>query len=1241
MDSTTARVSPYPGLRPYGADEADVFFGREQQTDELLTKLQSHRFIAVTGPSGCGKSSLIKAGLIPALRAGFMLAAGSRWRFCEIRPGQHPILSLATALASPEVLGEGHEQQPFIDAALRFGPLGLTQVVRESELFRDASLLVLVDQFEEIFRFRERINPDEADAFVRLLLTSAGAVDVPIYVVMTMRSDYLGDCALFHGLPEAINAGQYLTPRLTREQCAAAIVGPARVGGGDVDAALVNRLLNDFGPDPDQLPLLQHALMRMWMRKEQLKSTATVASLSLTMDDYEAVGGLAHALARHADEALGELDDSHKYLAEILFRRLTERGTGRRDTRAPARVGEVAAIAAAQVADIAQVVKVFRGEGRHFVTAADDPVTDGTLLDIGHESLIRQWGTLTAWVDAEAESATTYRRLVDFARLWKKNAAGLWRPPELELARAWRDAQLPNAAWAERYSSRADFDLAMEFLGASQREWEAEQARMAAREEEERRRERERIEQEAQRGRLEALAKAAQAEAELERTKVIAERQARRNRVLRAATVLLSASVVALLAAIVGYRYLWVWEHVDFYNAVVKKRGVPSGVGSPLTASQVQHRESSYKLIRRGTRGPVMRAESVDAEGHFAGRESGASAYMGDSGNSDNEGRTVQWEYVYDNKGEIAYEVQLDARGRQLSSMVYMPEGADRKQRTAHFFGPDGAPAAPSESCAEYVQVQFSDEGYESHLRYMDRRGRTAPGRDHARQLEQHFDRNGNTIEQISLDEDGRRMIDLYGNSAVKVRYDALGNEVEQILYDERDAPTAGADGWVIERFKYDVNGNLLETTVFDDAGRPVLHRNGWHRYTRILDANGRSVREQNWGINGEPVAQNGCHEYRLERDARGRVLSTHCVDANGQLHAETSIGVPTWRRTYDDEDNVIEWSYFDDQGRPVNNSLGFHRDSVKFDDRGQVVEVSHLGPDGKRVNRREGYAQAKITFDGDKEIRRVYLDADGKPPADLSYAERRREYDRSGNLERETFYDGAGKPKEQADGYVGIQNIYDGCGQVAETRYLGPDGLPQQTKSRDYAAIRYGRDRLGRVVRQTYLSERLMPTMVAGGFAAYEDDLDARGNLIERRYLGKDGRLTVASSVSYAILHLTLNRQGQKTSEEYLGVDRKPARLEVVRITHAYDGKNQLAESRHFGSDPNRPIGIERFTYNDLGQKVEEAYFSADDQPFLRGTGYGDCFRLRFTYDEAGEVTERTCFDRSGKWSRAKPQRP
>ena len=130
------------------------------------------------------------------------------------------------------------------------------------------SLLVVVDQFEELFRFKQQAQSleaeDEAAAFVKLLLAAVGQRDVPIFGVLTMRSDFLGDCTQFRDLPEALNNSQYLIPRLTRDQLRRAIEGPVAVGGGAIAPQLTNRLLNDVGDNPDQLPILQHALMRTW-----------------------------------------------------------------------------------------------------------------------------------------------------------------------------------------------------------------------------------------------------------------------------------------------------------------------------------------------------------------------------------------------------------------------------------------------------------------------------------------------------------------------------------------------------------------------------------------------------------------------------------------------------------------------------------------------------------------------------------------------------------------------------------------------------------------------------------------------------------------------------------------------------------------------------------------------------------------------------------------------------------------
>jgi hypothetical protein len=470
--------SPYPGLRSFRLDESDIFFGREEQTDALLKKLQETRFLAVVGPSGCGKSSLVRAGMMAALETGFITRAGSGWRMAEMRPGDRPLGRLAEALTDPAVLGlDGADTSLALrEAALRRGPRGLVEVVQEAALPPHDNLLLLVDQFEEIFRFRGRGNDDEADAFVALLLASVQQPERPIYVVITMRSDFLGDCTVFRGLPEAINDSQYLTPRLTREQCRQAIVGPARVFDGRVDPPLVNRLLNDFGPDPDQLPLLQHALMRMWDHAMRRPAGAgSDAGATLTVDDYRHLGGLNRALSDHADETLSELTPAQREIAQVMFRRLTERGIGKRDTRAPAKLGDIAQVAGVGVEQVLPVVEAFRRPDRSFVgPPVGTPITADTPLDIGHESLIRQWRALAEWVDRESRSSTMYARLRQWAHLWRAGEAALWRNPDLERALRWEQSEHPTVAWARRYGGAEEFELAMKFLRESETAWREE-----------------------------------------------------------------------------------------------------------------------------------------------------------------------------------------------------------------------------------------------------------------------------------------------------------------------------------------------------------------------------------------------------------------------------------------------------------------------------------------------------------------------------------------------------------------------------------------------------------------------------------------------------------------------------------------------------------------------------------------------------------------------------------------------
>jgi len=466
MTASSPLFNPFPGLRPFREDETHLFFGRDAQVDELLAELGRSRFVAVMGASGSGKSSLVTAGLLPALHGGLSRQLGANWRVASLRPGGNPVRNLTRALAAPDVLGRDGSYDirdvDQIEALLRRSGLGLADVARGDERLRDGRLLVIVDQFEELFRFQDAVGgtalATDSPAFVRLLIEAA-ADESNINVILTMRSDYLGDCSQFNLLPETINQGLYLVPRLTRSQLREAITGPVAVGGGTIAPRLVQRLLNDAGADPDLLPVLQHALMRMW----DLWAANGTSIGPIDLEHYEAAGGLEHSLARHADEAYHELaDDRSRWIAGLAFKRLTELGTDGREARHPAQLGEIASVVGTTVDEVQEVIRHFDQPGRSFVTVSNDGV-----VDISHESLIRQWPRLRDWVGEEANSRDTYVRLAEAATRWRRDEAALLRDPDLQLAVNWWTDNEPSGAWAQRYGS--NFQSAAHYLDQSRK----------------------------------------------------------------------------------------------------------------------------------------------------------------------------------------------------------------------------------------------------------------------------------------------------------------------------------------------------------------------------------------------------------------------------------------------------------------------------------------------------------------------------------------------------------------------------------------------------------------------------------------------------------------------------------------------------------------------------------------------------------------------------------------------------
>jgi len=468
FDPVVALDNPYPGLRAFETHESVLFFGREEHTRELLDRLAVNRFLAVIGTSGSGKSSLVRAGLLPVLHRGYLVGTGSRWRIAIMRPGNAPLHALTQALASEDVLAD--RDPAALRKTLESSSYGLVKAVRAAKLRAGESLLLVVDQFEELFRFaRDGRHPGtgaEAALFVSLLIQAAEEFNAPIYVVLTMRSEFLGDCTQFPGLAEALNRSQYLIPRLTLDQRQAAIERPLALTNATITPRLVQRLLTDAGDDPDQLPVLQHALMRTYRHWEACRQEQ---DRPLDLADYEEVSRSGSALDQHAQELFESLPEVTRQWAERLFRCLTTTIDGRA-VRRPGRLRWIYAVTGARSpAERGQVNEVIRlyaaRENSLLFCTTGRELTSRSVIDIAHESLMRKWALLGKWVSTEAKDAGWYR---DVANSVERGAAlkegfDLTQIEGLAAQGRW------NAAWAAQYKSKREVRFAQvaEYLRAS------------------------------------------------------------------------------------------------------------------------------------------------------------------------------------------------------------------------------------------------------------------------------------------------------------------------------------------------------------------------------------------------------------------------------------------------------------------------------------------------------------------------------------------------------------------------------------------------------------------------------------------------------------------------------------------------------------------------------------------------------------------------------------------------------
>ena len=478
MNARSLPKNPYPGLRPFRKDEWAIFFGREVMIDAVLDRIADQHLVVVHGSSGCGKSSLIKAGVLPRLEQEHSLH-GVPWRTAAMRPGGSPLWHLAEAIARlVEGLADGVEP-PLettrgVHRLLNLGDQALGAIQEKYKLGKEGNVCLLLDQFEELFRYAREIGREEAETLIDVLKAFSNTKRTlkGIHTIVTMRSDHLGDCAQFTGFAELVNQTQYLLPRMDKAALMRAIREPARLFGGEVSADLALRMIDESQNEPDALPLVQHCLMRSRRLLGDLPGLVETPAVPygteetgrrpdwvLTLKGYE---GLKAILSQHADEVLADVvgdDDEVDKVAEHLFRAITEIDPDGRGIRNPMRFNQLVKITGNKPEILERIIDRFAEDDCGFVVKSGDK---DPLIDISHEALIRCWTRLNdptidkktrrpkGWLQREQEDARIWRSLLVQAESGEEISPGL-----IDERQDWLDS-LTGKEWAERHDGGWD-----------------------------------------------------------------------------------------------------------------------------------------------------------------------------------------------------------------------------------------------------------------------------------------------------------------------------------------------------------------------------------------------------------------------------------------------------------------------------------------------------------------------------------------------------------------------------------------------------------------------------------------------------------------------------------------------------------------------------------------------------------------------------------------------------------------
>jgi len=731
-----------------------------------------------------------------------------------------------------------------------------------------------------------------------------------------------------------------------------------------------------------------------------------------------------------------------------------------------------------------------------------------------------------------------------------------------------------------------------------------------------------------------------------------------------------NATVVALAGWLllgVGGAGWWYWDtyhrvKVAYFRNAVKRWGVKEGVGQ-LSEEDARHAAVSYKFYRRA--GRVEKVEVVNGSGSLT-RGTYLGAYLENPFDSSEESRECRLEYHRDDQGNLTEEIAYDRNGRIVWTFHYTAQGPTRS--TGHYTDQRGFPRARAGSGATYVEILWTEAGFEKEIHYLDRNGNRRPDNDKVYGYRQEvdsrglpvlmtylgtldqpirapmkwvtarltYDLEGNQTGEVFMDSDGQPTLHQDGYARVDRVFDRYGNMIEESYFGLDGRPTRCAGGYAKFISKYNERGNWVDRTFFDVEGQPTRSTHGYARSAQVHDEHGFVVEWSYFGPDGKPTRDNdGCARYTYAYDNRGNSIRVNFFGPDGKPTL-CRQGYAALTNSYDDRGNKTEIAYYGLDGKPTLSQDGYAKAAYRYDERDQAIELAYTGPGGKQISAKVGWAKTLYTYDDrGNVVEERYFGADGQPTRHRDgYARLTRVYDDQGNEVETAIFAPSGKAMLDNTGIAKWVSVYDDAGNLLEISKFGVDEkLKLDTDG--VARLKWAYDDLGNMIEQTNFGVDGKLRENFWGIAKITHRYDPQGNQFEDAYWGADAKLKWTRD-GYARVTRQFDKAGNIVEEAYFVPDGRPGLYKEVyhRKTRLLDEGGNLLEEAYFGilgsPVPNEEGAAKvKKAYNDRNREIETAYFGAEGKLINNVFGYA---KVQYEYDDRGRLTQEAFFGSDGR---------